>query len=136
MIKDDLKNYLKAGYPALCVLTQESHRAEQLLICEDWDFSVWDCNQGIRKAGSTQVLDEIRDPVEAVNWLSMYNDTVLIANNLHLFLDIPEVIQAIQNGTIRWKSIGCALITISPVIQMRPEIEKYFTIIDLPIAHT
>ncbi len=133
MIKDDLKNYLKAGYPALCVLTQESHRAEQLLICEDWDFSVWDCNQGIRKAGSTQVLDEIRDPVEAVNWLSMYNDTVLIANNLHLFLDIPEVIQAIQNGTIRWKSIGCALIMISPVIQMRPEIEKYFTIIDLPL---
>ena len=133
MIKDDLKNYLKAGYPALCVLTQESHRAEQLLICEDWDFSVWDCNQGIRKAGSTQVLDEIRDPVEAVNWLSMYNDTVLIANNLHLFLDIPEVIQAIQNGIIRWKGIGCALIMISPVIQMRPEIEKYFTIIDLPL---
>jgi len=133
MIKEDLKNYLKAGYPALCVLTQESHRAEQLLVCDDWEFFVWDCDQGIRPAGKTQVLDEIKDPVEAVNWLSMYTDTVLIANNLHLFLDIPEVIQAIQNGIIRWKGIGCALIMISPVIQMRPEIEKYFTIIDLPL---
>ncbi len=70
MIKDDLKNYLKAGYPALCVLTQESHRAEQLLICDDWEFFVWDCNQGIRPAGKTQVVDEIKDPVEAINWLS------------------------------------------------------------------
>jgi len=49
VIKNDLKNYLKAGYPALCVLTQESHRAEQLLVCDDWEFFVWDCNQGIRK---------------------------------------------------------------------------------------
>ncbi|MDA3789160.1 MAG: AAA family ATPase [Desulfobacula sp.] len=133
MIKDDLKNYLKAGYPALCVLTQESHRAEQLLICDDWEFFVWDCIQGIRPAGKTQVVDEIKDPVEAVNWLSMYTDTVLIANNLHLFLDIPEVIQAIQNGVIRWKGIGCALIMISPIIQISPEIEKYFTLIDLPL---
>lgn len=133
MITDELKQYLRAGYPALCVLTQESHRAEQLLICDDWQFVAWDCIQGIRKAGTTQVLDEVKDPVEAVNWLSMYKDTVLIANNLHLFLDIPEVIQAIQCGILRWKGTGCALIMISPVVQMRPEIEKYFTLIDLPL---
>lgn len=76
MIKNDLKNYLKAGYPALSVLTQESHRAEQILVCDDWDFYVWDCNQGIRKAGNNQVLDEVRDPVEAINWLSMYNSMI------------------------------------------------------------
>jgi len=133
VIKDDLKNYLKAGYPAICVLTQEAHRAEYLLMCDDWDFFVWDCNQGIRKAGHFNIAEEIKDPVEAINWLSMFHDTVLIANNLHLFLDIPEVIQAIQNGVTRWKGIGCALIMISPVITLTPEIEKYFTIIDLPL---
>jgi len=133
MIKDDVKNYLKAGYPALCVLTQEFYRAEQVLVCQEWQFFVWDCIQGIRSAGTTQVVDEIKDPVEAINWLNMYSDTVLIANNLHLFLDIPEVIQAIQNGIIRWKGTGCALIMISPIIQISPEIEKYFTIIDLPL---
>lgn len=128
-----IQNYLKAGYPALCVLTQESHRAEQLVICDHWEFVAWDCIQGIRKAGTHQVIDEIKDPVEAINWLSMYKDTVLIANNLHLFLDVPEVIQAIVSGVLRWKGTGCALIMISPVIQMRPEIEKYFTIIDLAL---
>ncbi len=133
MIKDDLKDYLKAGYPAICVLTQEAHRAEQHLMCDDWNFYVWDCIQGIRPAGKIQVLDDIKDPAEAISWLSLHNDTVLIANNLHLFLEIPEVIQAIQNGVIRWKGIGCALIMVSPTITLTPEIEKYFTIIDLPL---
>ena len=31
-----IKDYLKAGYPALCVLTQEPHRAEQAIICDGW----------------------------------------------------------------------------------------------------
>jgi hypothetical protein len=101
--------------------------------CEGWDFFSWDCIQGIRKAGDTKIVEEIRDPVEAINWLNMHRDTVLIAHNLHLFMDIPEVIQSIQNGITRWKSSGCALIMISPVIQIRSEIEKYFTLIDLPL---
>ena len=57
-----------------------------------------------------------------------------MAHNLHLFLEIPEVVQAIQNGYI-WKSTGCALIMISPVIQMRPEVENFFHVIDLPLPN-
>ena len=80
-----------------------------------------------------KVVEEIKDPVEAINWLGFTRDSVLIADNLHLFLDIPEVIQAIQNGVPRWKGIGNALVMISPLIQFNPEIEKFFTIIDLPL---
>jgi hypothetical protein len=130
-----IKEYLKAGYPALCVLTQEPHRAEQLLICEKWTWMAWDTIQGIRQAGTHKVIEEIRDPVEAVKWLNMYRDTVLICHNLHLFLDIPEVIQAIQNGITVWKGMGSALAMISPLIQLKPEIEKFFTIIDLPLPN-
>jgi hypothetical protein len=114
-----LKNYLKAGYPALCVLTQEPHRAEQVLPCEGWKFYIWDCLRGIKEAGTTRIMEEIRDPVEAVNWLGQFQDTILMAHNLHLFLEVPEVIQAIQNGIPRWKATGSALVMISPVIQMR-----------------
>ena len=48
-------------------------------------------------------------------------------------MDIPEVIQSIQNGVHRWKATGSALVMISPVIRMCPEIEKYFHAIDLPL---
>jgi hypothetical protein len=119
-----LTDYLKAGYPALCCLTQEPHRAEALLPCEGWRFLIWDCQRGIREHADQKVIDETRDPVQAVNYLGSFQDTVLIAHNLHLFLEVPEVIQSIQNCIPRWKSTGCALVMVSPVIQMRPEVEK------------
>ena len=89
-----LKDYLKAGYPTLCILTQEPHRAEQVLSCEGWRFVIWDCMQGIRESGG-KIIDEIKDPVQAIQFLSGYTDTVLICHNLHLFLEVPEVIQSI-----------------------------------------
>ena len=130
-----IKNYLRAGYPFLSILTQEFHRAEQTVICDDWNFVAYDCINGIRKAGTYQVIDDVRDPVQAIEWLNMHSDTVMIAHNLHLFLEsgIPDLIQVIQNGVIRWKGTGCALVMISPVIQVQPELEKLMTIIDLPL---
>jgi len=128
-----IQDYLKAGYPALIILTQEQDRAEECLPCEGISFYSWDCIRGIRPAKRPQTVEEIRDPVEAINWLNSHQDSVLIAHNLHLFTDIPEVIQAIQNGVTKWKSIGSCLVMISPVIQMRPELEKIFTVIDLEL---
>ncbi|MGD0399378.1 MAG: AAA family ATPase [Syntrophobacteraceae bacterium] len=128
-----IQDFLKAGYPALCILTQEPSRAEEFLPCEGVQFYAWDCIRGIRPAKRPQTVEEIRDPVEAINWLNSHQDSVLIAHNLHLFTDIPEVIQAIQNGVTKWKSIGSCLVMISPVIQMRPELEKIFTVIDLEL---
>ncbi|MGA2224656.1 MAG: AAA family ATPase, partial [Syntrophobacteraceae bacterium] len=122
-----IQDYLKAGYPALCVLTQEPDRAEQCLPCEGVQFYAWDCIRGIHPAKKPNHIQvEIRDPVEAVRWLDGRQDTVLIAHNLHLFLDIPEVAQAIQNGVTTWKATGSCLVMISPVLQMRPELEKIF----------
>src|SRR5208283_4248474 len=71
--------------------------------------------------------------VEAVRWLDAHQDSVLIAHNLHLFLDIPEVVQAIQNGVTTWKATGSCLVMIAPLIQIRPELEKVFTVIDLEL---
>ena len=129
-----IKEYLKAGYPALCLLTLEPQRAEQKLPCEGWRFFAWDCIQGIRDLETNKIIDEIHDPVEAVKWLNGFQDTVLLAHNLHLFLEIPEVVQAIQNG-YAWKSTGCTLIMISPAIRMKPEVENFFHVIDLPLPN-
>ena len=82
---------------------------------------------------NAKIVEEIKDPVEAINWLGFVRDSILIADNLHLFIEIPEVVQAIQNGVPRWKGIGNALVMISPLIKLTPEIEKFFTIIDLPL---
>ncbi|SLM30925.1 ATPase, AAA family [Desulfamplus magnetovallimortis] len=133
-----IKDYLKAGYPMLTLLTQEPSRAESIVICEGWTFYSWDCNQGIRKAGTYKIIEDIRDPVQAIEWLNMQQDSVLIAHNLHLFLEarIPDIIQAIQSGTLRWKSSGSSLVMISPIIPILPELDKFNTVIELPLPDT
>lgn len=130
-----IQDYLKAAYPALCVLTPEPHRAEQLLPCEGWRFFAWDCIQGIKDIESRKIVDETRNPVEAVNWLNQYRESVLILHNLHLFMDIPEVIQSIQNNVVRWKATSSAIVIISPTINMAPEIEKFIHVIDMPFPN-
>jgi hypothetical protein len=69
----------------------------------------------------------------AVQYPNGFTDTVQICHNLHLFTEVAEVIQAIQNGIIRWKATGCALVMIAHVIRMTPEIKKFFHVIDLPL---
>ncbi len=127
-----IQEFLKAGYPALVVLTQEPVRAEELLVCEGWRFFAWDCIQGIKDLQESRIIEEIHDPVEAIKWLHHQSDTVLLAHNLHLFMDIPEVIQAVSNG-YRWKSTGSALVIIAPQVAMRPELEKFFHILEMPL---
>jgi hypothetical protein len=129
-----IQDYLKAGYPALVLLTQEPDRAEKLISANsNWKVTAWDCLRGIRQADGNTVIDELIDPVEAVNWLSRFNDTVLIAHNLHVFFDVPEIMQAIQNGLHKWKATGCCLVVVSPAVQLRPELEKAFHVLDLAL---
>jgi len=130
-----IKDYLAAGYPALCVLTHEPHRIDEVLPFKDdkWRFYSWDCIRGVRSLTENKVADEIQDPVAAVNWLDRLPNTVLIAHNLHMFTDIPEVLQAIQNGVYVWPRFGSMLVMVSPVVQLRPEIEKFFHMIDFPL---
>ena len=131
-----LQDFLKAGYPALCVLTQEPFRAEKTLPCDGpWRFFAWDCSRGIRHAGSHKVIEEILDPADAIKWLSATGDAVLLMHNLHLFTDSPEVIQSVQNGAELWKARGCCLIMVSPMIMMRPELTAMFTVVDLPLPN-
>jgi AAA+ superfamily predicted ATPase len=127
-----LTNLLRAGYPAILVLTHEIHRAEEVLKVDGWHFYAWDCIRGTRDLANNTLTNDIRDPVEALAFLDNNRDTVLIAHNLHLFLNIPEVIQAIQNGVTKWKSLGCCLVLLAPSITLGPELEKIFHVVDLP----
>lgn len=44
-----LQDYLRAGYPAILLLTQEPHRAESVLPRSGWTFLSWDCLRGLRR---------------------------------------------------------------------------------------
>ena len=67
-----ITDYLKAGFPAILLQTQEPHRADELMRrIPEWQICRWDCVSGVHgMAPSSFTLNEIQNPVEAVQWLS------------------------------------------------------------------
>jgi ATP-dependent 26S proteasome regulatory subunit len=129
---NSVQEYLKSGCPAIWVLTSgDPFRAEKVIPCQGWRFLAWNTNSGIYQPNSSTLIDQIFDPLEAIRYLDTLQDTVLMMHNLHLFMESPEIIQAIQSGVNRWKQIGACMIVLSAVLQLRPELEKLFQIIDL-----
>ena len=127
-----IRDYLRAGYPALFITTQEPFRTQEKILCENARFFAWNCISGITEADTHKAVETTTDPIEAIKWLQQ-QDTVLIAHNLHLFFDSVEVIQAIINGVHLWKSIGACLVVTAPTCKLPPEIEKLFHLIDMPL---
>ena len=135
-----IQNYLKAGYPGLYIVTQDIYRAQQKIPEDIADLQLrtvfWDCVHGIHDQNYQQI-EEVHDPVEAINYLGNQRDTVLIANNLHLFINQdspdPTLVQTIQNGIRIWKATGSCLIILSPQFRLCRELDTLFTIIDFPL---
>jgi len=70
-----LQPYLKSGTPAICLITPEPDRGEKIIQCDNWSFFIWDCLRGIRKAGTFQIVNEVTDPVEAINFLKSLTES-------------------------------------------------------------
>lgn len=131
-----LTDYLCAGFPALALLTQEPSRATRRIretTPETWRIYAWDCLSGTRDLRTDMHISDSPDPVEAIRMLDGHHNSILIAHNLHLFVDSPEVIQVVQNGSERWKALGSCLVMLGPVFPVRHELEKIFTVLTLPL---
>lgn len=134
---DKTKELISAGFPAIWVETYEvddALRALAALNKEGVHFGVWDVDRGL--TGDKQMVD----PLSPIRWLASslddlpHRDTILIMKNLHRFLGAANIVQTVANVLMRCKAEGGTLIVISPVVQLPPEIEKMFTVVqyDLP----
>ena len=85
-----ITNYLKAGYPALFINTLETHRAIETIRSDGWTFRSWDCLRGIIDTQSGQPIDFVKDPLDALQWLSHQSDSILFVSNFHHFIESVE----------------------------------------------
>lgn len=129
----DIRNYLKAGYPALYLTTTEPLRALESIAADGWKVFSWDCLRGITEQGNLKIIDDVTDPVAALRWLSGRNDTVLCVQNFHQFVPSVEIIQEIQNSIATWKGSGCCLVMLGPQTDLPPEIASFFTLMDFQL---
>ena len=126
----DITNYLKAGYPAIYIVTQEAERAMRTINAKDWKSYSWDCLRGVTDPETGRTIEDVLDPLGALKWLCGQGDSIMIVQNFHHFMGSVEIIQEIQNSMPIWKAQGSCLVIAGPHVTLPQEVEKYFTLLD------
>ncbi|MDM4018964.1 AAA family ATPase [Roseiconus lacunae] len=118
----------------------ESHEhadaiGEMAELCREnsWQLLVWNVSDGLRVGGQS-VEDQVSDPLSAISslWSSTEpGDTrILVLENFHRFLNSPEIIQAIAAAVLRGKVERRFVVILSPSVQLPPELEKLFVVVE------
>jgi len=132
----NITNYMKAGYPAIYINTTETDRAIKSIHAKGYESFAWDCLQGIISPETNRIIEDIIDPLEALNWLAGKQESILVVQHFHHFLGSVEIIQAIANNIHIYKGQGSCLIMTGSHLSLPHEIEKYFTVLDFSLPST
>jgi hypothetical protein len=136
-----LAELVQACFPAIWLTTQEPQEAirEITSLCraESWRLGTWDCDRGmtfplepIQMPGVT----DAQDPLAVIRALPQIANgsgtTLAVFENLHRVLGATEIIQALARQIHTGKNPRCFVVVLAPAIQIPPELDKLFTVID------
>ena len=138
-----LTELVRACFTGLWIESHEHDDAitEIAKLCHDeaWRLATWDIDSGLKLHGTDQAVNTgTNDPLAAVKALSAFpasdKSTLLVLVNFHRFLQSAEIVQAIAQQISAGKQNRTFVIVLSPLVQIPPELEKQFLILehDLP----
>jgi hypothetical protein len=139
-LSERLSEYVRACFTGLWVQSHEHDDAlsEIAALCrqENWRLAVWDIDRGlsVSAADSPQPASGGQDPLAAVRVLSAMAEpggtALLVLVNFHRFIQSAEIVQALARQVTLGKQQRTIAIVLSPVVQIPPELEKLFTIVE------
>ena len=114
-----LRDYLRAGYPALAVLTHEEERLLgdlRTLRTIGWSFVAWSIAHGWADADGRPLNQGQRDPVRAFEAVaSVPQKTLAVFFDLHPYLaQIPELVRTVRDALPTAKATQRPLLFCSP----------------------
>jgi len=139
-LSERLAEYVRACFSGLWLQSHEHDDAIQEIarLCHDrnWSFASWDVDRGLGRTGGAAeaALAGTADPLAAIRAAgSIAPDdgaAVLVLRNFHRFLGSAEIVQAIDTQLAAGKQNRTTLIILSPVVQIPPELERQFTVVE------
>jgi hypothetical protein len=116
--------------------------SELTQLCQEqqWTIATWNIDQGLKLQGqpASQEIQNSSDPlvaIRAINSLATAGGTtLLVLQNFHRFLNSAETVQALMTQILVGKQNRTILVIVSPIVQLAPELEKLFVVLehDLP----
>src|SRR4029450_7780469 len=133
-----LRDYLRAGYPALAVLTHEEERLLgdlRTLRTIGWSFVAWSIARGWVDADGRALNQGQRDPVRAFEALaSVPEKTLAVFFDLHPYLaQVPELVRTVRDALPTAKATQRPLLFCSPELPVPVEWEKDVAVLDYPL---
>jgi hypothetical protein len=145
-LRPRLAELISACFSGLWITTAEPAEATRELtsLCraEGWRLGTWDCDRGmtfplepIQMPGVT----DTQDPIAVIRALPQIANgsgtTLAVFENLHRFLGATEIVQALARQIQTGKSNRCFVVVLAPAVQIPPELDKLFTVVDheLPV---
>ncbi|MDR2652207.1 MAG: AAA family ATPase [Prevotellaceae bacterium] len=154
-IFSNIKEMIKANFPLLYLTTSEYSRVTQkirtIAYGLDCDFHTWDCVDGLQthKRNQNNKLEKIEDhPAngETQDYLGFLeyirkglirqNDEkqeIFLVEDFHKYFDQEQVIVSLRKLSVELKSCNKHLIFLSPFKKLPEEIEKYLTVVNMPL---
>ena len=106
----------------------------QLCRSENWSLMTWDIAQGLKSNGDQPTASDAIDPIGAVKALSaMTNDdipTILVLRSYHRFIGSGEIVAEVAKAVTQGKVHRKFVVILSPVVQLPPELERLFVVVD------
>jgi hypothetical protein len=136
-----LQELVQAAFSGIWVQTQEPTEAIRDLttLCraESWRLATWDCDRGMTfplEPVAIPSVTDTQDPLAVIRALPQVSQgastTLVVFESLHRFLGATEIIQALARQIHAGKHSRCFIVVLAPVIQIPPELDKLFTVID------
>ncbi|MGB0862645.1 MAG: AAA family ATPase [Saprospiraceae bacterium] len=149
---DDIKLMLKANYPLLYLTTAEYNRITQKLrsvaFRMEYHFHSWDCVSGLKthqrksqshkleKVKKHQKHGETKDYIGFLEYLQHIendNKEIFLMEDFHKYFSESEVIVHLRKLSTIFRYKNKHLVLLSPFFKLPSELEKYITIINVPL---
>jgi hypothetical protein len=135
-LKERLAEFVRAAFTGIYVQSHEHEDAlaEIAALCKEqsWSLASWDVDRGLVTDG--QAAPATGDPVAAIRSLSALarpeSSALLVLPNFHRLLGGAEVVQALAHQVHRGKDDRTFVLILSPVLQLPPELERLFVLVE------
>ena len=153
LLSQRLGEYVAACFTGIWIQSHEHPDAlrEIAQLCRErkWASAVWDVDRGLQVTGDATTngaaaanATAATDPVAAIRSISTLapkknqpdGSALLVLPNFHRFMQSTEIVQALAHQIHAGKQNRTFIVILSPVVQIPPELEKHFVIVehDLP----
>lgn len=136
-MKQQLTNYIRAGYPALNIVSFEEQRVEAELkaVTDQAQFQlfVWSITQGIIDLANSNPIPGTEGPVEMLQAFEKLPErSVLVARDLHQFFDQPDpmLTRRVKDALAVAKRTNRVLVMVGCRLKLPPELEKEIAIVE------